>query len=349
MRNIQFFSTDTDDGVVSVVAKTGTGEHRTIAQIPIGNAPRGGVKFTKDGRGFVCNTSQNTISEIDAVALTEVRRIEVGHGPRGQGLVPGDKYLLVSNSGSDTVSVVDLELNLEVHQIPAGRDPRHMGINQAGTIAYVCVWGDGYISKLDISPLADGDPQQVTELAQIPVDREAHPYSLGIDPSGARVFVANTQAAYVTVIDVATDETHRVDVGSTGGRGVGFTPDGQYALVTVENSSTIAVIDVDTLQVTRHIPTGSGPRGLVVDHGDKTAYITNFARAGMMSADHPQFAPNSLTMVDLTSAPLDRDEGTFTYEEITVGYGPCSVVMFDLDTLSESERQRRLRRADTPA
>ncbi|MGW4229448.1 beta-propeller fold lactonase family protein [Streptomyces sp. NPDC004980] len=291
MRNIQFFSTDTDDGVVSVVAKTGPGEHRTIAQIPIGNAPRGGVKFTKDGRGFVCNTSQNTISEIDAVALTEIRRIEVGHGPRGQGLVPGDKYLLVSNSDSDTVSVVDLELNLEVHQIPTGRDPRHMGINQAGTIAYVCVWGDGYISKLDISPLAHGNPEQTTELAQILVDREAHPYSLGIDPSGARVFVANTQAAYVTVIDVATDETHRVDVGSTGGRAVAFTTDGQYALVTVENSSTIAVIDVATLQVTRHIPTGSGPRGLVVDPGDKTAYITNFARAGMMSADHPPVRP----------------------------------------------------------
>lgn len=349
MRNIQFFSTDTDDGVVSVVAKTGPGEHRRVAQIPIGNAPRGGVKFTKEGRGFVCNTSQNTISEIDAVALNEVRRIEVGHGPRGQGLLPGDRYLLVSNSGSDTVSIVDLDLNLEVHQVPTGRDPRHMGINQAGTIAYVCVWGDGYISKLDISPLADGNPQGVTELTQIPVDREAHPYSLGIDPTGRRVFVANTQASYVTVIDVATDETHRVDVASTGGRGVAFSPDGRHALVTVENSSTIAVIDVDTLQVTRQIPTGSGPRGLVVDQGDQTVYVTNFARAGMMSAAHPDFAPNSLTMVDLTSAPLDRDEGAFTYEEVTVGYGPCSVVMFDLDTLPEDERTRRLNRADTIA
>lgn len=348
MRNIQFFSTDTDDGVVSVVAKTGPGEHRTVKQIPVGNAPRGGVKFTKDGRGFVCNTSQNTISEIDAVALNEVRRIEVGHGPRGQGLIPGDKYLLVSNSGSNTISVVDLELNVEVHQIPTGRDPRHMGISKDGTLAYVCIWGGGYVSKLDISALADGNPLGVTELAQIPVDREAHPYSLGIDPSGRRVFVANTQADYATVIDTDTDQTHRVDVASTGGRGVAFTPDGRHALVTVENSSTIAVIDVDTLAVTRQIPTGSGPRGLVVDPGDQTVYVTNFARAGMMAA-HPNFAPNSLTMVDLTSAPLDRDEGTFTYEEITVGYGPCSVVMFDLDTLSEPERLRRLNRADTSA
>ncbi|MEV8419103.1 YncE family protein [Streptomyces niveus] len=348
MRNIQLFSTDTDDGVVSVVAKTGPGEHRTVKQISVGNAPRGGVKFTKDGRGFVCNTSQNTISEIDAVALEEVRRIEVGHGPRGQGLLPGDKYLLVSNSGSNTISVVDLELNVQVHEIATGRDPRHMGINAAGTVAYVCVWGDGYVSKLDISSLAEGSPEGITELAQIPVDREAHPYSLAIAPSGRRVFVANTQAPYVTVIDVESDETHRVDVGSNGGRAVAFTDDGRVALVTVENTSSVAVIDVATLTVTRQIPVGSGPRGLVVDPLDETAYITNFARAGMMSG-HPGFGPNTLTMVDLGSAPLDRDEGEFTYEEIFVGYGPCSVTMFDLDTLSEEERARRLDRAGSDA
>ncbi|MFD4862479.1 YncE family protein [Streptomyces atratus] len=351
MRNVQFFSTDTDDGVVSVVAKTGPGEHRRVAQIPVGNAPRGGVKFTQNGRGFVCNTSQNTISEIDAVALTEVRRIEVGHGPRGQGMVPGDHYLLVSNSGSNSISVVDLELNTEVHQIPTGRDPRHMGISADGSTAWVCVWGDGYVSKLNISALGSDNPAAITEISRIPVDREAHPYSLSIDPSGRKVFVANTQAPFVTVIDAETDETHRVDVGFIGGRAVAFTPDGRHALVTVESISRVYVIDVDTLQVVRHVPVGPGPRGLVIDPGDDTAYITNFARANMMHSgdNHPLFGPNSLTMVDLTSAPLDRDEGTFTYEEVHVGYGPCSVVMFDLDTLSAEERARRVEHASTQA
>ncbi|MYT68295.1 MULTISPECIES: beta-propeller fold lactonase family protein [unclassified Streptomyces] len=348
MRNVQFFSTDTDDGVVSVVSKTGPGEHRRVAQIPVGNAPRGGVKFTRGGRGFVCNTSQNTLSEIDAVSLREVRRIEVGHGPRGMAIVPGERYLLVSNSGSNTVSVVDLELNVEVRQIETGRDPRHMGISADGRLAYVCVWGEGYISKLDISPLIAGAPEQVAEVSQIVVDREAHPYSLAVHPDGRKVFVANTQADYLTVIDVASEVCSHVSVGSSGGRAVAFTDDGRFALVTVENLSSIIVVDVNTLQVARTIPVGSGPRGLVVD-SDQTVYVTNFSRANLTMEGHPHFGPNSLTMVDLNSAPLDREEGAFTYEEVVVGYGPCSVTMFDLDTLTPEERERRLDRADSPA
>lgn len=342
VQNVQFFSTDTDDGVVSVVAKTGPGEHRTVKQIRVGNAPRGGVKFTASGRGFVCNTSQNTISEIDAVALREVRRIEVGFAPRGLGIVPGERYALVSNSGSNSLSIVDLELNIELTQIEMGRDPRHMMISKDGAYAYVCVWGDGYVSKIDVSGLARGDVESVREVKQIPVDLEAHPYSLNIDPSGSRVFVANTQATYCTVIDVATDEVRQVDLGYIGGRAVAFSTDGKYALITVETVSRIYVIDVETLQVTRHIPVGPGPRGAVVDHKDLTIYVTNFARAFHRDPEGPDYGPNTLTMVDLKTASLERQEGDFAYEEIHVGYGPCSVTMFDLDTIPEQERQRRL-------
>jgi len=341
-RNVQFFSTDTDDGVVSVVAKTGPGEHRTVKQIRVGNAPRGGVKFTASGRGFVCNTSQNTISEIDAVALREVRRIEVGFGPRGLGIVPGERYALVSNSGADTISIVDLELNVELTQIETGRDPRHMMITKDGTRAYVCIWGGGYVSKIDVSGLANGDVESVREVARIPVDVAAHPYSLNIDPSGTRVFVANTQATYCTVIDVATDDVHRVELGFIGGRAVAFSTDGRYALITVETVSRIYVIDVETLEVTRHIPVGPGPRGVVVDAADLTIYCSNFSRAFHRDPEGPDYGPNTLTMVDLKSAPLDRQEGEFTYEEIFVGFGPCSVTMFDLDAIPEEERRRRL-------
>src|SRR5262245_48720151 len=103
---IEIYSTDTDSGQISVIRKQ-FNSYSTVTTIPVGNAPRGSVKFTRDGRGFVSNTSTNTVSEIDALTHREVARIQVGSGPRGLGIVPGDRYMLVSNSGSNTVSVVD--------------------------------------------------------------------------------------------------------------------------------------------------------------------------------------------------------------------------------------------------
>lgn len=77
MQRIEVFSTDTDDGTISVIGKDSAGHHEMLKQIPVGNAPRGSVKFTKDGRGFVSNTSQNTVSELDPISLSETRKITV--------------------------------------------------------------------------------------------------------------------------------------------------------------------------------------------------------------------------------------------------------------------------------
>lgn len=334
----RIFSTDTDDGVISVVDKKDKHDHKLVGQIRVGNAPRGGVKFAGGRRAFVCNTSQNTISELDVVDLEEVRRIEVGFGPRGLGIFPTNNYALVSNSGSDTVSVVDLEVNVTVHTVHVGRDPRHMAISADGKYAYVSIWGEGYISKLDISSLADNNPAAVSEVAQIDVGTTAHPYSVNIHPTTGQVFVANTQATYCSVIEPNTDVVTNVELGFIGGRGVAFTPDGEYAMVTLEAPSRVYVILTATLEVTRFIPVGPGPRGVAVDPDDDTLYISNFKRSKptTMTADPdqgPDFAANSLTMVDLKSAPLDRQDGSFDYQEVTVGFGPCSVVMLDAGRL----------------
>ena len=344
MAKIRIFSTDTDtdDGVISVIGKSGKTEHTTLQQIPIGNAPRGSVKFTGAGRGFVSNTSQNTISELDPVALEEVRRIEVGHGPRGLGVVPGDRYLLASNSGSDTLSIVDLELNVELRQIPIGRDPRHMAISADGQRAFVCVWGEGVLAEVDIFPLQDDEPEAVRILGAVELGRTAHPYSATMDPSGERIWVANTQATYASVVDRASGAVTQIDLGAIGGRAVAFSPDQRFALISVETESKVAVVDRDTLQVTRFIPVGPGPRGLTVDVLDETLYVTNFARESVSALpNHPNYGPNTLTAVDLTSAPLDEPTGEFTYQPIEVGYGPCSVAVLDVAALPTSAERRR--------
>jgi YVTN family beta-propeller protein len=48
------FSTDTDSGTVSVI-NLSPGQYQTMARINVGNGPRGAVRFTGKGNGFVSN------------------------------------------------------------------------------------------------------------------------------------------------------------------------------------------------------------------------------------------------------------------------------------------------------
>ncbi|MEU2959006.1 YncE family protein [Streptomyces albidoflavus] len=334
--SVEIYSTDTDSGQITVIRKDGPSAHKVVKEIAVANAPRGGVKFTRDGRGFVSNTSTNSVSELDALTRREVARITVGFGPRGLGIVPGERYLLVSNSGSNTVSIVDLESRTELTQVAVGRDPRHMAISKDGQSAYVCIWGSGYIAKLDLSGLqSEGRVESVREVARIRIGEDSFPYSLNIDRTGKRAFVACNSIAELPVIDLESDTViARIPVMGDGGRAVAFTPDNQFAMLTLERTSTIAVIDMEELKVTRNIPVGPAPRGLVVDEHDNTVYCGNFSRA-VPSEDERidfKFSPHSLTVVHLDGVDLSLSEeegGKVQYDEIKVGYGPCSVAIFD--------------------
>ncbi|MGW2883429.1 YncE family protein [Streptomyces sp. NPDC001233] len=329
---VEIYSTDTDSGQISVIRKEGSA-YRTVKEIPIGNAPRGGVKFTKDGRGFVSNTSANTVSEIDALSHREVTRITVGFGPRGLGIVPGEQYLLVSNSGSNTVSIVDLESRQELRQVAVGRDPRHMMVTADGTAAYVCIWGSSYIAKLDLAGLAQGKPELVREIARIQIGENLHPYSLNFDRTGTRALVACNTGAVVPVIDLATDTViAKAETETDGCRAIAFTPDNKYALATLERNNTIAVIDMGTYRVTRSIPTGPGPRGIAVDDADETLYVSAFARNTPFAPDddHPQMA-HSVTVLNIKNVDLADADATVPFEELPVGFGPCSVAVFNTE------------------
>lgn len=337
--SLEIYSTDTDSGQLSVIRKEGD-DYRVVKEIPIGNAPRGAVKFTRDGRGFVSNTSANTVSELDALTHREVARFTVGFGPRGLGIVPGDVFMLVSNSGSNTVSIVDLESRQELMQVAVGRDPRHMAIDKQGKFAYICVWGSGYVAKLDISSLADGDYQKVREVARIRIAENSHPYSLNIDPSGKHAVVACNSLDYVPVIDLETDQVaHRVavrcDAENCGARAVAFTPDSQFALVSLERSNEVVVISMSDFKATRYLPVGPSPRGVVLDPDSMVVFACAFARGGPAGHLPFEFKPHTVTIIGLDGVDLSTDKGEPKYDQVRVGFGPCSVSLFDPDQIQQ--------------
>jgi YVTN family beta-propeller protein len=326
----RLFSTDTDSGTISVIEAT-DGSMKVISQIPVGNGPRGAVKFTTTGKGYVSNSAGDTISEIDAISMRETARITVGVAPMGVGLIPGDRYALVSNSGSNCISVVDLAQRKAIHQIATGREPRHMAVTPDGKAAYVAVSGSDYISKIDTSVLVNNDLgklHEVREVARIPVGSGAMPYSVGIDPSGTVGIAVNNQANYVSLFDLkGAKVTGTVDIGHKGGRGAVFTPDGQRVLVSIEDINTVIVIDVSTQSIVNRLETGPGPRGMALDANRWILYASNFSRSGPRTADT---TPNSISVIDLSQTKEMLEIAAPKYTEVRVGAGPCSISIFEV-------------------
>jgi len=338
---IRIFSTDTDSGTVTIVERDGVA-FRHVATVGVGNAPRGAVKFTADGRGFVSNCGGDTISEIDAFTGRETGRIRVGPAPRGIGILPGDRYALVSSSGENFVSIVDLGQRAEIGRVAVGRDPRHMAVRKDGTAAYVAVWGAHYVAHIDTAGLVGErekpDLSSVREIARIEIGDEAHPYSLTLAPDGDTAYVANTQATYVSVIDLKEDwVADRIELGSKGARAVAFSPDGDTAYVAIEDTSEVVAIDTASREIRTRWPVGPGPRGIALDPTGVSLFASVFARQEARPAAGRTFQPNTLTVIDLASAAKGRAPG---YEEIPVGKGPCSVAVLSLDTLGRAKLRR---------
>ncbi|MEL6280528.1 MAG: YncE family protein [Pseudomonadota bacterium] len=321
------FSTDTDSGTITVLDAEDV-KMEPIGKIPVGNGPRGAVRFTKEGRGFVTNHAGNTVSEIDAKSLREVGRITVGIAPIGLAIVPGDRFAVVSNAGDNTVSVIDLRSREEVTTLSVGREPRHPDITPDGKHAFVPISGSDYVSMVDISELLSDSPdfEAVREVKRIQTGPDTMPYSAAVSPNGRIVVAANNQTSYVTIIDAVKGVAKKeVDVGSKGARGTAYSPDSLIAYVSIEDTSEVVAIDLKKSAVARRLDTGPGPRGLLYDALSDTIILSAFARTGTK----PNRVANSATVLSVGPSPLAAKAATPKIRDVPVGAGPCSVSIYE--------------------
>jgi YVTN family beta-propeller protein len=319
------FSTDTDAGTVTVL-NLSTGDAKPVARIHVGNGPRGAVRFTASGRGFVSNHEGNTISEIDAHSLAETGRITVGLAPIGVAIVPGDRFALISNGGENTISIVDLHQKREVHKVSVGREPRHLDVTHDGKSAYAPMSAAHYVSKIDITALGEVRPAyaNIREVGHISLGEGTFPYSTAISPDGRWVIAANNQKSYVSLIDCSTDlVADEIDVGMKGARGTAYTPDSKHAFVSLENTSEIVVIDIESRKVVQRLPSVNGPRGMYYDADMTTLFVAGFYR-GIGAREG-----NAVSVYHFTPAMLRNLSGASpAIRDVPVGAGPCSLSVY---------------------
>ncbi len=253
------------------------------------------VTASDDGKlAFVASPSEG-ISIIDLEAQVELRRLEIGPGsqPHDVRFADGKLYftaegykvigrydpqrdevewllgigqdgthmfvfsedhdtIFTANRGSDTVSVVEHVAagppTWRVTAIPVGGEfPEGIDLSPDGREVWTATRNDGGVSIIDVAT------KELVERLDLNMKDASR---LRFTPDGERVLISDGEDSSLIVLDATTrSETMRFDLAPNA---LLVQPDGLRAYAALRGDHSVAVIDLDTLEITAQIPTGPG-------------------------------------------------------------------------------------------
>ena len=171
------------------------------------------------------------------------------------------KLAVILNSGAASVSLIDMTTRQVIKTVPVGKEPHHLMItpDQKTLLIANAAGNDVVLMNPTTGELAGKIPNIID------------PYQIGYSPNH-KWFVANG------------NRLDRVDIYATNGADlklaktvklaktpshIAFTSDSKIAFITLQDSSELAAIDLETQNVLWVIPTGKVPAGLWMTPGDQ--------------------------------------------------------------------------------
>jgi YVTN family beta-propeller protein len=193
-------------------------------------------------RIFTANVNSGTISIIEQVMppLPPQAAPPGGGPPPGAGPGPGAP-----------------RKTWKIQNVPSGRGCEGFDVSPDGKEVWAANALDGTITIIDVAS------RKAIQTLPIAVN---HANRLKFTPDGQRVLVsglgAGTASSNLEVLDVATrKEIKQLKLGG-GSAGILIVPDGSRAFVAVSEKNKVAVVDLNSLEVTGEIQTGKQPDGL---------------------------------------------------------------------------------------
>jgi len=178
------------------------------------------------------------------------------------------KKIYTTNISSGTVSILVDTLIPPGRSAPAGAKPREDWIQ---TVVPVTRGSEGFDVSPDNNELwtasAEDGTISIIDLATKKLATKIDAKVLGANRlkftlDGKMVFIASLQSGELTIYDTRSHtELKRLKIGH-GAAGILMDPDGSRAFVACSPDNYVAIIDLKTLEVTRHIDVGGVPDGL---------------------------------------------------------------------------------------
>ncbi len=203
------------------------------------------LALNRDGtKLFVACEASDSMIVADTSGKTVLAEVPVMNLPHGICLSPDESVVFVSNRGSDTVSVIDAGSYKVVNTIQVGDEPHDLITDQAGETLFVANTGSNDISVVD---LALG-----RETRRLSGGRGT--WGMARSPDGASIYVTNNLSHFVDFRTTSISEVTVIDAGRKQVadrimipdanliQGVDFSPDGEFALVTLLRTKNLVPI-----------------------------------------------------------------------------------------------------------
>src|SRR5437764_1728132 len=191
--------------------------------------------------------------------------------------------IYVTNEMSGDLSVIDGDTQTAIGNFPLGKRPRGIKVSPDGKSLFVALSGSpnagpGVDPKTLPPPDRSADGIGEVDADTYKVKRIIHagndPEQLDISADGSRLYVANEDAAQVSVVDVPSGTSvATVKIGEEP-EGVTIRPDGKVVYVTSEGDGAVFAIDTGTNKLLKRIPVGPRPRSIGFLPDGSRAYVS---------------------------------------------------------------------------
>lgn len=190
---------------------------RVTGAVPTGQKGSHMVVVSPDAtRAYVSNLSSRSVSVIDLVKGAKLRDLVAGDEPEGIALTPDGRELWVASRGSDDVRVYDTTSFAEVAKLSVGDLPIRLAISPDGRTAITSNLNGGDLSVIDVRA------RKVVRTIPVSGDKTVLQVTILFDATGKRLYAAETGAARVAEIDLASGKVLRRLAAGRGSDGLGI-------------------------------------------------------------------------------------------------------------------------------
>ncbi len=210
-----------------------------------------------NGKVYVTNSGEGTVSVYNAAGLTPAGQIRVDGMPHGLRAAAGGSVIVVADTMDGAIDLIDPATDTYLGTVPVGSGPAQVAVTADGKYAYTGISKPPSVVKVDLA--------QRKVVGRTPVPDA--PVQLYLTPDESEVVSADqgsrdAQGHTLSVVDTRKMTIRGIVTVGDGPHGVVIDKSGKWAWVTNSYDDTVVAVDLSDLSLQNPVMVGAQPSGI---------------------------------------------------------------------------------------